>query len=605
VFFSKIVYFLIAAAAAVAMTLALVIPRPADRDHAIAEHERLAVACGVVNILFKDHARTRTALAQTFSRSQDLIGRVADAGGASEIDQSRMLAARKAAQDLIAKVEDRRPGDAAGGAQARPEDQFSLKPDFAILIDRKGRVVARAIVGEDDYGDVVAGRPLIDDALAGYVRDDLWLVDGRLYLVAASPVISANGTEYVGAVVLGHAVTTALAKRLTAGLDVGVAIYTGDKPVASTSATPLDREALDKAVASLKGGMIDKDCAANQPFNLRAGDEQLAGVVARLPGEAQRDRAYFAIFITRPEVFGFAGRLGKVTKGDLSFGNFPWLLVGGGFVLALLLGLAAMVVEADRPLRRLAVEAVRLAKGEIERFDDQRHRGKFGSIARSVNIHIDKLGRDAKNAKQDFDNLLGPPSEGSLGAINIDLLGSRAAAGAPPATPPPSEFRFGGSSPRLAAPAASSGLDLGSGRGPAVAARSTPPPVARPAGAAPGMPPRAPTPPPMPSRSVDDDPFGPRDVSADPSGVGTPGALGASGEEHPYFRQVFDQFVTLKRRCNEPTAGLTFARFSDKLRRNREELMQKTGCKEVRFTVYVKDGKAALKATPVRDGEAM
>ena len=29
--------------------------------------------------------------------------------------------------------------------------------------------------------------------------------------------------------------------------------------------------------------------------------------------------------------------------------------------------------------------------------------------------------------------------------------------------------------------------------------------------------------------------------------------------------------------------------------------MSKTGCNEVRFTVYVKDGKAALKATPVKD----
>jgi len=46
---------------------------------------------------------------------------------------------------------------------------------------------------------------------------------------------------------------------------------------------------------------------------------------------------------------------------------------------------------------------------------------------------------------------------------------------------------------------------------------------------------------------------------------------------------------------------LTFAKFGDKLRKNKEELVQKTGCREVRFTVYVKDGKAALKATPVKD----
>ena len=601
-FFSKILYFLLAALAAVALTLALVIPRPADRDHAASEHQRLAVACGVVNILLKDHARTRVALAQTFSRSPDLIGALASASGASEIENTRMLGARKAALDLIAKVEDKRTGETQGAPAAKPEELFSLKPDFAILIDRRGRVVGRAIVGEDDYGDMVSGRPLIDDALAGYVRDDVWLVDNRLYLVAASPVISANGTEYVGAVVLGHAVTTALAKRLSAGLDIGVAVYTGDKAVASTSSTPLDRDALDKAVAGLGGGMIEKDCAANRPFNLRAGNEQLAGVVARLPGEAQRDKAFFAIFITRPEVFGFAGRVGMVTKGDLSFGSFPWIVVAGGFVLALFLGLGAMVFESDRPLRRLNGDVVRLAKGEIDRLDEARHRGKFGSIARSVNIHVDKLGREAKNAKKDLDQLLGPPSEGSLGAINIDLLGSRSA-GPPPAAPPPSEFRFGDSSPRVPAPAP--GLDLGPSRAPAAAARPTPPPAARQApGRPPGLPPRAPTPPPV-RGGLDDDPFGPRDVAADPSASGSGFGPSGGGEDSPYFRQVFDQFVSLKKSCNEPTAGLTFARFSEKLKRNRDELMQKTGCKEVRFTVYVKDGKAALKATPVRDGEPM
>jgi hypothetical protein len=68
-----------------------------------------------------------------------------------------------------------------------------------------------------------------------------------------------------------------------------------------------------------------------------------------------------------------------------------------------------------------------------------------------------------------------------------------------------------------------------------------------------------------------------------------------------YFRQVFDQFVSTKRRCNEPIGGLVYERFAEKLVKNREDLMIKTGCRDVRFTVYVKDGKAALKATPVKD----
>ena len=69
----------------------------------------------------------------------------------------------------------------------------------------------------------------------------------------------------------------------------------------------------------------------------------------------------------------------------------------------------------------------------------------------------------------------------------------------------------------------------------------------------------------------------------------------------PYFRQVFDQFVAVKKSSGESTTGLTFEKFSEKLIKNRDDLMAKTGCRDVRFTVYVKDGKAALKATPVKD----
>ena len=78
--------------------------------------------------------------------------------------------------------------------------------------------------------------------------------------------------------------------------------------------------------------------------------------------------------------------------------------------------------------------------------------------------------------------------------------------------------------------------------------------------------------------------------------------MGASGPaEDPYFKSVYEQFVAVKKSCNESTSGLTYQKFAEKLVKNRDDLKSKTGCKEVRFTVYVKDGKAALKATPVKD----
>jgi hypothetical protein len=71
-------------------------------------------------------------------------------------------------------------------------------------------------------------------------------------------------------------------------------------------------------------------------------------------------------------------------------------------------------------------------------------------------------------------------------------------------------------------------------------------------------------------------------------------------DEETYFHQVFDEFVAAKKRCSERTDNLQYDRFRQTLQRNKDALVERYGCKSVRFQVYVKDGKAALKATPVR-----
>jgi hypothetical protein len=71
--------------------------------------------------------------------------------------------------------------------------------------------------------------------------------------------------------------------------------------------------------------------------------------------------------------------------------------------------------------------------------------------------------------------------------------------------------------------------------------------------------------------------------------------------DEDHFHEVFREFVAQRERCGESADGLTFERFAVKLRKNRDQLMSKYGCRTVRFQVYVKDGKAALKATPVKD----
>ncbi|MDQ3341313.1 MAG: hypothetical protein M4D80_39670 [Myxococcota bacterium] len=591
-FLSKIFFFIVAVAAAVALTVALVMPRPAQRALMGEEQRRLKVACGVINILLTDDARNRVELAGSFARTAEIVGPLDAASGVDKLDDTRMKQVRGVGENVMKTIQGR-------------------KPDFAILIDKRGRVVARVRLDENDYGDLLAGRPLVDDALAGYLRDDIWVQNGTMYFVTASPVIKRDPpVEYVGAVVLGHAVTNELSQKLVGSLGVDVGFFLGNDTVAGSKTIALDTKPMETVIAKLAGGDLARDCQANEPITLTASKEPFTALVARLPGEAAQKKAYYSVFLKKPNDIGAGATIKIVKQDDLSFGNFPWIFVGGAFLLALAGGIGLMYWEADRPLRRLAADTVRLAKGEVERLAEDKHPGKFGSIARSVNIHIDKLGRDAKSAKKDLDQLLGPAPEGSLGTI--DLLATALPPSRPggvataAASPPPSDFRFGDSGPMAATPKprAPTPPPMRAPTPPPVR-MNTPPPfkAMQPPNMLVTHPPPITVPPPMgepvaaPARGLA---AAAPPLTLDDDILGLP-ADDAPSSVDPYFKQVYDQFISTKKTCGESTAGLTYEKFAEKLVRNRDDLIAKTHCREVRFTVYTKDGKAALKATPVKD----
>ncbi|MEO7092295.1 MAG: hypothetical protein ABI175_03525, partial [Polyangiales bacterium] len=161
-FLAKIWFFLIALAATIALTIALVLPRPAQRTLVAEEQQRLVVACGVIDILLGDDARNRVELAGAFSRTQEIVTALEAASAAPSIDEARMKQVRDVGDAVMKTI------------------QGSRKPDFAMLVDRRGRVVARVRLDENDFGDIAAGRPLVDDALAGYLRDDIWVQNGTM-----------------------------------------------------------------------------------------------------------------------------------------------------------------------------------------------------------------------------------------------------------------------------------------------------------------------------------------------------------------------------------------------------------------------------------------
>ncbi|MBC8131858.1 MAG: hypothetical protein H7X95_02675, partial [Deltaproteobacteria bacterium] len=146
------------------------------------------------------------------------------------------------------------------------------------------------------------------------------------------------------------------------------------------------------------------------------------------------------------------------------------------------------------------------------------------------------------------------------------------------------------------APTSPFGQPSNSGNAAASAGIAPPPP----AGFAPPPPP-APgfVPPtfPLPSRSL------PKPTSPLPP---APAAVfGAAApddilDEDKHVQQIYLEFLATKQQCGESAVGLTLEKFSQRLQENKASLMAKHVCRTVRFSVYVKDGKASLRATPVK-----
>jgi hypothetical protein len=99
-----------------------------------------------------------------------------------------------------------------------------------------------------------------------------------------------------------------------------------------------------------------------------------------------------------------------------------------------------------------------------------------------------------------------------------------------------------------------------------------------------------------------EDPADARTIAAPPETTPARGSpTPASNADDAHFQDVFRNFVATRQQCGEPADGLTYEKFAQKLQKNREQLITRYNCRTVRFQVYVKEGKAALKATPVKE----
>ncbi|MBK8172073.1 MAG: hypothetical protein IPK60_17255 [Sandaracinaceae bacterium] len=530
-----------------------------------------------------------------------------------------------------------------------------LSADILFAVDRNGVIVAQLGPYERRLGAGLGTFPLVARALAGYVRDDVWTYDTNAYRMAARPVI--DGGQYIGAIVHGKKLDDNLAHMLSDRLGgATVGFFRNTQPLGSFVPTdPAGSPSMAELSTPLANVLTEQKVRtgdASDPHPLDSGHG--SAIYSLVKGSASALSVGYVIGRPVTHIAAPMDLFSQATTED--FATLPKPMIIVGIVLAFLLGMLIMYFERDMPLMRFRKAVEALGRRAVERLVATEFNGVHRKLAQDINSALDKQaaaggGDPGRKSVANIDELLGPsPTTGTQPAAffafgdapqslppsadDIPKAGKMppipptvvpAKMGAPPPPPPPSAATRAAPGKPTPAPAsppspAPSPLEMLSlpPTGPSTAA---PGPLPTPV-----VPAMAPAFSNVPSAFDDGDDEGQTmiarvpeellaqlgdrssgsqasqaDAAAENDGAMTTVSQVKQSPEDQHFRAVFDEFVNVKKQCGEPLQGFTYDKFVQTLKKNKEQIVAKHSASDVKFTVYVKDGKAALKATPVKD----
>ena len=517
-----------------------------NRAGARAMGEGLSSDSQVVSWYLKDDARKRSAQLIKFALNEDIAKYLHES---SEKESKVPSKSRDKVSSALQKVAEQIP----------PEFSF----DAVFAVDQHGRVVAHLgyeqASGMEDFE--LGGYPVVADALHGYIRDDTLVLD-RMYRVVARPVEYDLGQLPAGAIVGARIIDDRFARELSNRTGAAVAFYANQQRVASGAPEGFDKSQLDQIVTDLEQVQDDEDYAKLGRSQVRTIGTTLGVQYSRLPGEAWQLGAGYVVGRLAHHVDSPFGFFNKADDKDKEQANI---------LLAILIALAAAVLgifftlmEHTRPLHIFRKEAEAMAEGKSDQLKPSKFRGVYRKLASDLNDGIDHVA--AKGGV--------PRRAADLKQVLGDL----------PAEPQMSAFSFPGEDvPPASSPGAARDKPLPSAPQnprPLPSAPKNPKPLPKPPGG-------RPTPPPGP---------GAKPTPPSPAAAEAPVA-----DKEAAWRGVYESFVELKKQCGENVENFTYEKFKKTLEKNEAALMKRHGAKGVKFSVYTKEGKAALKASPIKE----
>ena len=438
------------------------------------------------------------------------------------------------------------------------------KADMLIAIDKNGLVVSQVGKYERNHSYNISGFPVVDGALRGYLRDDILKLDKDVLLFAARPVIEQG--RYVGALVHAMKLTDKLAAEISPAIqlaffagNVMVAVGASQKKGVKRAQGSYIAKPLDDVISSksfLENGYSEAKLIDTQ-------DGQFISVYSTIRGEAAGNGVGYALVMPTSTMTSAAEFYEKAGTQDVEALPWGWLVLI--VVLTALLGWVWIYIEGERPVSSLMRDIKSLKKSDPkDQLNVYRYRRRIRKVATAVNAVIDYKIRALMEAddskKKSIDNILGSRSSRLSSAT----------------------FKF-------VEPAA----------------EEIPPPP--PAGTGPVKPLQRPS---QQQESQSNIPISQTSQGHSQPRISVAQSMQQSDNSEPnpmepevekrYFKEIFDEFVALKKKLNESIEQLTYDRFEGTLKKNRDTLIARYKCSRVKFQVYEKDGKASLKATPVK-----
>jgi len=451
-------------------------------------------------------------------------------------------------------------------------------------------------------------------------RAGIAVLDGEAYRFAVAQFDDGRA-QGKGLLAIGFPVDDAFAQRLSAAAaGADIALVTNGTILGSTL-PPAERQALQQ-VASGSKGVVTFGALSGERFLITDLVPPLDPYL-KLPLFTAGHRYRGRVLGAPPELAPDIKVLAAVKTGE-GYGAIAdeqrQLLIGIGALVLLCIVLMLATRNPTRGLSRVVSAAERIVQGDHE---VRAPTVKMGALVRRAAVAINALGSQAERSAESSRPVT-PDLAEQLGIRPVRNSGSHVAVPVPAAegaeadtvralaglgssqvlatTPPP--VPFGAPSPSrksnpavepmvlpqkpkpISAPPLPANQESEGGYNPEATVivsapqalpRSTQPPAFQRTPSSSGMTASGPTPAPIALPS----PF-------------------AGGTEEAHFQQVYRDFVATKEKCGEPADGLTYEKFAAKLRKNQEQLIAKYACRAVRFQVYVKDGKTALKAQPIK-----